>query len=54
MKTENVIFKEMDFTSRIIEIIEIQMTDNAMTTSDMQGAVQAIIKTAIAYGRTLD
>lgn len=46
--------KEMLFTSQIIDLCIVQMTKDAMPAGDFQSCIEAIVKKAIAYGRTLD
>lgn len=52
-KSTEEIRKELQMTDEILALIENQMTDDAMATSDLQGVAQAIIMKAIAYGKTL-
>ena len=46
--TKEDILKEMEFSSRILELVE---NANEFTTSDLQGCIQAVIMDAIRYGR---
>jgi hypothetical protein len=46
--------KELEYTDKILELFINQQTDDAMTASDLQGCIHAVIIRAIAYGRTLE
>lgn len=45
---------ELLFSNQIIELCINQMTKDAIPAGDFQSCIEAIVKKAIAYGRTLD
>ena len=52
MKTANETLKEMEYTIQILELTSLDLKGE-ISQSDLQGAIQAVIMNAIAYGKGL-